>query len=103
MKWEVGDVATYIGEEIKPYIGLEVEITALAPHPGIPEDRDCAVRNPVDLSPHSEGAWLALQKDLKPLEDPMQKTSWDDCIFKPSEPVYVTTQSPERIEDTTET
>jgi hypothetical protein len=83
MNWEVGDVALCI----TPGSGMEgKEVTILTPAYSAPEKPDLVHEVDPGFPPGSNyRSWGAERRHLRPLPDPNELGSWDDCVFKPRE------------------
>ena len=85
MNWEVGDIAICITPG-SPMEGKEVTILT----PAYPRPDKIDLVHHVDpgfpVGPYA--GWGAERRHLRPLPDPNESGSWDNCVFKPRELVY---------------
>lgn len=82
MDWNVGDVAVCITPG-SPMEGKEVTIISDAFTE--PDKIDLVHRVDPGLSPGEYSGWGAERRHLRPLPDPNEPGTWDDCVFKPKE------------------
>ena len=85
VNWQIGDIAicTTPGSEMD---GKEVVILSAAwPH----HDKiDLVHWVDPGFSPGDYAGWGAERRHLRPLPDPNEPGTWDDCVFKPRELVH---------------
>ncbi len=85
MDWQIGDVAICItpGSEME-----NREVTIISDAFMQPDKIDLVhevdPRFPLDYYPR----WGAERRHLRPLPDPNEPGTWDDCVFKPRELVH---------------
>ena len=82
MDWNVGDVAVCITPG-SPMEGKEV--TILSPAYPVPDKTDLVHEVDPGFSPGDYSGWGAERRHLRPLPDPNERSTWDDCVFKPRE------------------
>ena len=82
MDWNVGDVAVCITPG-SPMEGKEVAI--LSPAYPVPDKTDLVHEVDPGFSPGDYSGWGAERRHLRPLPDPNERSTWDDCVFKPRE------------------
>lgn len=82
MKWKIGDVAICITPG-SPMEGKEVTIVSDANKYSGKTD----LVHMVDpgFPPGDYVGWGAEKRHLRPLPDPNELSTWDDCVFKPRE------------------
>jgi len=81
MNWKVGDMAIFVGRTVNVPSGTEVEIIRIGGH----SKSDCVIFVPGFPSRHSNKCWGTQFNRLKKLPPPNEVTSWEDCIFRPTE------------------
>jgi hypothetical protein len=82
VNWEVGDVALCVTPG-SPMEGKEV--TILSPAFPRPEKSDLVHIVDPGFPPSDYFDWGAERRHLRPLPDPNEPGSWDNCVFEPRE------------------
>ena len=84
MNWKPGDIAVVISAIYYPqFIGSECEVTAV-----IGADRyEVFIAGHPSYHPSKE--WSCWGYQISKLPPPNEKTSWEDCVWQPSELVTV--------------
>ena len=80
MKWEIGDVAICITPG-SPMEGKEV--TILSPAGLEPDKIDLVHLVDPGFPAGGRSLWAAERRHLRPLSDPNEPSTWDECVFKP--------------------
>jgi len=85
MNWQIGDFAICI----TPGSRLENRQVMIISRPLVhPDKADVVYRVHPRFPDEDNWGWGAERRHLRPLPEPYEPSTWDDCVFKPRELVH---------------